>query len=100
MPADFIKIARNDSTATHAPKIIAAVQQARSLKQMLDEIIGIARHNFNDAVNPPDFSAFEALFGVPTGKGQAVFTHLDGLRGSFTGEFQTNAGVTLIESVG
>lgn len=100
MANDFIKINRTDTSATHAQKILTAVAQVRAAKTTLDEIIGIARHNFNDGVSPVDFSQFEALFGIPTGKGDEVFTFLDGTRGVLTGEFQNSNAISLIESVG
>lgn len=100
MASDYIKIVRTDSAAVHAQKVLTAVAQVRALQQTLVEIIGIARHNFDDSVNPPDFTAFEALFGVPPGKGQQVFTYLDGTRGVLNGEFQNNNAISLMEQVG
>lgn len=97
--SDFIKINRTDSAATHAPLILTAVNQARALKQTLDAAIDIGYHNF-DAGPPADFGPFEALFGVPTGSGQAVFDILNGTRNALTGDQQTDSAITLMNQIG
>lgn len=97
--SDFIKIDRTTSTATHAPLILRAVNQARALKETLDEIIAIGYHNF-DAGPPSDFTNFEALFGVPPDKGQAVFDIMNGGKNSMEGTQQTDALITLMNQIG
>lgn len=96
--SDFIQVERNVSTATHAPLLLLAVQQGRQFKQTLDAIISIGFHNF-DAGPPADFTAFEALFGVP-GNGQAVFNFVNGAKNSFEGTQQTDDAKVFIEIVG
>lgn len=96
---DYIKINRTDANATQANLILGAVSQIRSLKNTLDAAIGIGYHNF-DAGPPADFTNFETLFGVPTGKGQAVFDLLNGTRGALEGTMQNGNAITLMEMVG
>jgi hypothetical protein len=98
MAADFIKITRTDSSATHAPKILNAVAQVRQALTTLQEIVDIGYHNFT--TNPDDFTAFEALFGIPEGQGSAVFTLINGTRGVLRGEFQNANALDLISRVG
>lgn len=97
--SDYIKINRTDSAATQANLILTAVSQIRALKNTLDAAIGIGYHNF-DAGSPPDFTQFETLFGVPTGKGNAVFDLLNGTRLALTGAAQNDNAITLMEQVG
>ena len=97
--SDFIKIDRTTSTATHAPVILTAVSQARALKETLDKAIAIGYHNF-DVGPPADFAPFEALFGVPTGQGQAVFDILNGAKNAMEGTQQTNMAITLMNQIG
>lgn len=97
--ADFIKINRTDSAATHATVILTAVNQARALKETLDKAIAIGYHNF-DAGPPADFAPFEALFGVPTGQGQSVFDILNGAKNAMEGTQQTDSAITLMNQIG
>lgn len=100
MANDFIKIKRTDTAATHSTKILQAVSQTRQLMATLDEIIGIAYHNFDTTPDPDDFSQFETLFGIPEGSGEAVFTLLNGTRGVLRGDFQNANALDLISKVG
>jgi hypothetical protein len=97
--SDFIQIDRTTSTATHAPLILRAVSQARALKETLDAAIAIGYHNF-DAGPPSDFTPFEALFGVPPTKGQAVFDILNGAKNAMEGTQQTDSAITLMNQIG
>lgn len=96
MAADFIKIDRTNTAATHSSKIIAAVQTARSLVNQLTEIQGIGFRNFAGT----DFAAFEALFGIPAGKGQTVFDLINGSQQALAGTAQNANALEFINRVG
>jgi hypothetical protein len=98
---DFIKVARDQTAGTEALNLL---QYKDTLQRALDmgrRLVAIARHNFDDG-NPQAiiWTDFETLFGLPAGKGQAVFTLLDGSVGSMEGRFQTDAAKVLTETVG
>lgn len=46
------------------------------------------------------FTAIETLFGLPTGKGQAVFNMVNGSVGSMEGTFQVADAKNITEQVG
>ena len=95
---DFIAVIRTDSAAVNSGKILTAVAQVRAALSTLQEIVDVGYHNFT--TNPDDFTAFEKLFGIPTGHGQEVFTLINGTRGALKGEFQNANAVDLINRIG
>jgi hypothetical protein len=99
MAADFIKIVRNNSNATHAQRMLNAVAQVRSALTVLEEIQGLGYRMF-DAGPPVDFEVFEQTFGVPEGAGQTVFDLVNGTVLALKGEAQNANATELITRVG
>jgi hypothetical protein len=100
MASDFIKIQRDQSAATEAAELLAWVRDARSVYERAIRIRDKMRHNFNDQVSPIDWSALETLWGVPTGKGQTVYTFLDGSVLAMTAGQQNSCVKDVTETVG
>lgn len=100
MAADFIKIARDQSAATEAAELLQLIRDARTVYERVVRVRDKMRHNFNDAVSPIDWAALETLWGVPTGKGQQVYTLLDGSALAITGGQQNSCIKDLTETVG
>lgn len=96
MAIDFIKIDTTQSAATEAATLKAAILQFAAVQQNLTAILNKMGHN-NDGTT---FTAMETLYGLPTGKGQAIFNLVNGTVGAFNGTFQNNNAKTLIEQVG
>lgn len=92
----FIKIDTNMAGATHAGLLRAFVQQQRAAYQT-GELLRAIMANSNDGA---DWTALEALFGLPSGKGQAVFDLVNGTVGALEGTFQNNNGKSLGELLG
>lgn len=99
MANDFIKINLADTSATLARDTKNAIEAIRSAITQVDKVVGILQHNF-DAGDNIDWTHVEAICGVPAGKGQILFTLLDGARGVLTGEFQNANAVELINRIG
>src|SRR5512146_3256694 len=100
MLIDFIKIASDQSPATEAAELLTFIRTLRTAYELGIRIRATMRHNFNDTVNPIDWSGLETLWGVPTGKGADVFTYVDGAVGSMEGAFQGDAAKVITERVG
>lgn len=96
MARDFIKVNRNDTAATHATKLVEYKDALRRAYALGKEVLAIMNHN-NDGSNWTDV---EALFGLPTGKGQTVYDLMNGSVGSLEGAFQTADGKNLTETLG
>lgn len=96
MAADYIKIIRTDTAAVQATTLISAIQQVRNAVTALQQVKDIADHNFATT----NFTAFEALFGVPTGSGQTVYDLINGSLGAMKGTFQNTNSIELISRVG
>ncbi len=96
MARDFIKVDRTTVTATHATKLLQYVHELRQAYETGKHVLGIMNHN-NDG---EDWTDIEALFGLPTGKGQLVYNLMNGSVGSLEGSFQTADGKNLTETVG
>lgn len=93
---DFIHLDRTTTTATHAPRLLFAVDRVREAIQALDEVKAVMDHSQDGST----FTDLEALFGVPSGKGQAVYDLINGTRGAMAGTFQNNNTETLVAKVG
>jgi hypothetical protein len=96
MARDFIKIDTTVAGATHAGLLRAYVQQLRSAYEQGQRVRAIMTHN-NDGAN---FSDIEGLFGLPAGKGQAIFDLVNGSIGAMEGTFQVDDAKVLTEKVG
>jgi hypothetical protein len=96
MARDFIKIDTTAAGATHAGLLRAYVQQLRSAYEQGQRVRAIMTHN-NDGAN---FADIEGLFGLPAGKGQAIFDLVNGSIGAMEGTFQVDDAKVLTEKVG
>lgn len=96
MARDYIKIDVNNSAAIHAAKLRNAIGVLRAAQDQLLLVKDIMTHN-NDGTTWTDI---EVLFGLPTGKGQAVFDLVNGTLGSMTGTFQVADATTITSKVG
>lgn len=96
MARDFIKIDTTQSAATQAPLLKSYVAQLRQAYETGTRVLAIMGHN-NDGIT---FTAIETLFGLPAGKGQAVFNLVNGSKGSMEGAFQVPDAKTITEQVG
>jgi len=93
---DFIKVATNVTTATHAGKLLQYKNELRQAYETGKHVLAIMNHN-NDGSNWTDI---EALFGLPAGKGQAVYDLMNGSVGAMEGAFQTADAKNLTETLG
>lgn len=96
MARDFIKIDTTITTATQSHELKQFKEVLRDAYQRGKAILAIMGHN-NDGTS---FSDIEALFGLPTGKGQTVFNLMNGAIGSMEGTFQVADAKNLTETLG
>lgn len=97
MPAnDYIKIDLTNTAAAEAATLKNAIRQLQTVQEQLTSIINKMNHNSNGTV----WTTLEALYGLPAGKGQAVYDLVNGTVGAMNGTFQNNNAVKLIEQVG
>jgi hypothetical protein len=96
MPRDFIKIALDVTTATHARALKNFVQQFREAYEQGVAVKSILDHNTDGS----NYADIEALFGVPAGQGQTVYNLVAGAVGAMSGTVQSGDGKTLTERVG
>ena len=96
MARTFIPISTANAAATHAGLLRAYVQQQRGAYELGSKIRAIMGNN-HDNVN---FTDIETLFGLPPGKGQAVFDMVNGTVGANEGLFENDNGKTIGELIG
>jgi hypothetical protein len=96
MARDFIRIDSTISTATQAQELKALVSVMRDAYQRGKKILAVMGHSNDGTV----FTDIEALYGLPTGKGQTVFNLINGAVGSMEGTFQVADAKNLTETVG
>lgn len=97
MAIDFIKIDRSQpATSSQAGLLIDYKDTLRRAYELGKRVLGVMNHN-NDGTN---WTYIEALFGVPAGKGQAVYDLMNGSVGSMEGSFQTADAKNLTETLG
>jgi len=96
MARSFIKIDTAIAGATHAGLLRSYVQQQRAAYEIGARILAIMGNNNDGTV----WTDVETLFGIPSGKGQAVFDLVNGSVGAMQGTFQNSIGKTLGESIG
>lgn len=96
MAADFIKIDRLNTAAPFANELISVVSQLRQAQETLLQIQAKGFRMFAD----PDFSVFETLYGIPTGKGQTIFNLVNGSVMALAGTAQNANAQELINRVG
>ncbi len=96
MARDFIKIDVTLTTATQATLLRDYIVGLRQAYDRGKRIIAIMGHSNDGTV----FTDIEPLFGLPAGKGQAVFNLVNGSIGSMEGTFQVADAKTITEQVG
>ena len=92
----FIKVDRTVTTATHAALLLNYVNQLREAYELGVKVKAIMDNNQDGTI----FTDIEALFGLPVGKGQAVYDLVNGSIGSMTGAFQVPDAKNITERVG
>lgn len=96
MAKTFIKIDRTTTTAVYAQELLALVTHLRSTINQLAKVKGIMDQNWATT----DFADLEALFGVPTGSGSAVYALVRDSQKAITGLATDASALTLIDKVG
>jgi hypothetical protein len=96
MSRDFIKIDASVTTATQASLLKSYVNALRQAYELGTRVKAIMTHN-NDGTT---FTDIETYFGLPAGKGQAVFNLVNGSVGSMEGTFQVADAKTITEQLG
>lgn len=96
MARTFIKVDTSQSSATHAGLLRAFVQQQRAAYEIGAKVRAIMSNNNDGTI----FTDIEALFGLPAGKGQAVFDLVNGTVGAMEGTFTNNNGKSIGELIG
>lgn len=96
MARDFINVERSRGGASHSSLILEYAQQLRRAYELGLKTKAIMDHNHDNEV----FTDIETLFGLPTGKGQAVYDLVNGSLGSMEGVFQTSDAKKLGEILG
>lgn len=97
MARDFIKIDRNNnSVATEAQDFLQYINVLRDAYNRGKAILGNMAHLQDGTV----FTDLEAVYGVPSGKGQTIFNFVNGSVGSMEGVFQTADVKNITEQVG
>lgn len=98
MAADFIKIQRDQSAATEANTLLNALRTQLQNYQQWTSIKAKMDHMF--VASPADWTLLETVYGVPTGKGEAVYTLINGLVGAMENTFQNSNGRDITSQVG
>ena len=97
MARDFIKV---DTSATtnrvHGGLLLQYVRELRQALETGEHVLAIMNHNNDGSV----WTDIETLFGLPAGKGQAVYDLMNGSIGSLKGQFQTADGKNITETLG
>ena len=98
MARDFVRV---DPANSQARLLLQFKDLLRQAYELGTRVRAVMRHNYDDS-NPQAivWTDLEALFGLPAGKGQTVFTLVDGSVGAMEGTFQTSAGKDITETVG
>lgn len=96
MARDFIKIDTTQTAATQARLLLSYVTALRGAYELGVKTLAVMGHNNDGTV----FTDMEALFGIPTGKGQTVFNLVNGSVGAMLGNFQVPDAKNLTETVG
>jgi hypothetical protein len=96
MARDFIKVDTSTVTATQARLLLNYVQTLRSAYELGVKCKAVMDHNQDGSV----FTDIEALFGLPSGKGQTVYNFVNGSIGAMGGTFQNADAKNLTEQVG
>lgn len=93
MAIDYIKI---DTTAARAADLKNFISMMRQTEELGQRVLDVMNHNQDGTT----WTTLEALFGLAAGKGQAVYTLVNGTVGAFNGTFQNNSAVLITQQVG
>lgn len=93
MALDYIKI---DISSPRGASLKNAILVLRQAEELLQRELDVMNHNQNGT----DWTALEALYGLAAGKGQPVFTLVNGTVGAFNGTFQNNSSILITQEVG
>lgn len=96
MAIDYIKVTRSSPNTPGADLLLQYTAVLRQAYELGTRCLGIMNHN-NDG---SDWTALEAVFGLPAGKGQTVYNLINGSVGSMAGVFQTADAKNLTETLG
>jgi hypothetical protein len=96
MASDFIPIDATKAGATQANVLKSYIQTLRTAYELGGRVKGIMDHNQDGTV----WTALEALFGLPAGKGQTVYNLVNGSVGAMEGTFQNDDSKQITEQVG
>jgi hypothetical protein len=96
MAIDYIKIDTGSAGATQAIVLRSFVQALRASYEQGVKVKAVMDHNQDGA----NWTALEALFGLPATKGQVVYDMVNGAIGAMEGTFQTPDAKNLTERVG
>lgn len=96
MAIDYIKVSKASGDATQAQALTAYVTTVAAALQQGQKIVGMMNHMHNGV----DFTLIETVYGLPTGKGQAVFNFVNGSIGAMLGTMTNADAKTMTDSVG
>ena len=100
MAANFITIARSDSTATHANRILAVNAQVKTLIDNLESLIAESYQMF-DGSGAEQFTMPKAKYGVASNaEAQTVFDLLNGTLLALKGTAQNANAIDLATRIG
>lgn len=101
MVADFIELKRTDTAAVFVSEILAYRASIATALAQGDAIKNKMAHMFNDSIPQAiDWTMLERLYGIPTGKGQAVWDMINGSQGAMRGTMQNNQCENLVKMAG
>lgn len=85
MAANYITIDRTDTNATHGQRIIAVVQQLKSIRSNLEDLIAESFQMF-DGAGAEQFTLPKVKYGVAsTAEAQTVFDLMNGMLAAING---------------
>lgn len=96
MARDFIKIDRTQSAAVESGLLLSYIATLRQAFELGVRTKAIMDHNQDGTT----WTDLEALFGLPTGKGQTVYNFVNGSVGAMQNTFQNADCKNLPETVG
>lgn len=96
MARDFIKVTQSSPDTPGAGLLLQYVAAQRQAYELGTRVLALMGHNNDGTV----FTELEAVFGLPSGKGQTVFDMVNGAVGSMTGTFQVADAKNITERVG
>lgn len=100
MAAPFITIARNDSNATHAQRLLTINAQLKALRENLESLVAESFQMF-DGNGDQQFVMVAEKYGVASvAEAQTVFNLLNGTKLAIDGSAQNSNAVELATRIG